>query len=98
MAGSGKRGDQRKISVLKLKNYFGKHGFKPKGQAAEKKCINIEELERLGKDSINLKEFGYDKLLGKGKPSRKYTITVKSASEKAVKKIESCGGTVKTEA
>jgi large subunit ribosomal protein L15 len=92
MAGTGKRGDQRKISILKLKNYFGKHGFKPRGTRKEAKCINIDELKDIGTETINLTEMGYDKLLGDGKATKKYIITVGSASKKAKEKIESAGG------
>jgi large subunit ribosomal protein L15 len=52
------------------------------------------ELERFGKDTINLTEIGYDKLLGEGRASRKYNVTVESATEKAIQKIKSAGGTV----
>lgn len=94
MAGSGKRADQRKISILKIKNYFGKHGFRPKGIKTEIRFVNVEELQRFGKPSINLEELGFDKLLSKGKAAGKYEVTVRYATEKAVKKIEAAGGKV----
>ncbi|MFH1511175.1 MAG: uL15m family ribosomal protein [Candidatus Woesearchaeota archaeon] len=93
MAGSGKRADQKKPSLMKDKHYFGKHGFVNK-QRKTLRCINIEELQRLGKDTINLTELGYDKLLSKGKATAKYKITAKYATPKAKEKIEKAGGTI----
>jgi large subunit ribosomal protein L15 len=92
-----------------LPNYFGRSGFKrPKAQVKETKAINIgyidENFDRLvesglikkGKDSnsINLTEQGFDKLLGAGKVSRKYSITVSQCSGKAKEKVESAQGQV----
>lgn len=93
MAGSGKRADQRKPSLMKDKHYFGKHGFVNK-QRKEARCINIEELQRFGTDTINLTELGFDKLLSKGKATRKYSVTVSNATAKAKEKIKKAGGTI----
>ena len=49
MAGSGKRADQKKISIIKYygHEYFGKKGFKrPQKMIRELKIINISELEQ----------------------------------------------------
>lgn len=49
MAGSGKRADQKKPSILKEfgSSYFGKHGFKrPKKQIRKIKAVNLGFLER----------------------------------------------------
>lgn len=49
MAGSGKRADQKKPSILKKfgSSYFGKHGFKrPKKQIKKIKVINLGLLEK----------------------------------------------------
>ena len=49
MAGSGKRADQKKISILKLygNEYFGKHGFnRPQKTIKIVKTININEIEK----------------------------------------------------
>jgi len=81
MGGSGKRADSKKPSVWKDEKYFGKYGFKKKGQ---KKCImpiNIEEIEEKLEEYVNsklavqegdtynidLSKIGYNKLLGRGK-------------------------------
>ena len=49
MAGSGKRADQKKITILKLygNEYFGKHGFnRPQKTIKIVKAININEIEK----------------------------------------------------
>tara|TARA_Y100000310_G_scaffold324021_2_gene385301 strand:+ start:2375 stop:2800 length:426 start_codon:yes stop_codon:yes gene_type:complete len=92
-AGTGKRADHRKFTILKKYglSYFGKRGFKRKNAESLKK-INISELPKTPK--INLKTMGYDKLLGKGSPAIKYEIIVDSCSEKAKQKIEKSGGKI----
>ena len=95
MAGSGKRSDAKKPSILKYfgAEYYGKHGFnRPQKLLQDLKIINIEDLQ--DKDKINLTELGYDKLLSKGKPKRKYEIIISSFSEKAKEKIEAAGGKI----
>ncbi len=107
-AGSGKRGDQKAQIYRKNKKYFGKHGFKKKGNIESISPLNIIDLNQKA-DSlvstkkmsvegdvfvINLGDIGINKLLGKGTPDRKYKITVKYASEKAIEKIKSTGDIV----
>jgi len=92
-AGSGKRGDAKKPSFWKNKNYSGKSkGFKSLKKPL--KTINIEELKKFKETKIDLTKEGYDKLLGKETPSRKYDLIVSQASELAIKKIKKAGGTV----
>ena len=100
-AGSGKRGDAKKQSYPK--DYFGKKGFTLKRPSIQ--TINICDLNRnidiLVKKGvcivendmhiIDLTKAGYDKLLGKGKPEKKYQITVDNATSKAIEKIKSVG-------
>ena len=61
--------------------------------------VNVGQLEEMaeGADSIDLTELGIDKLLGSGRISSSLTVTVESASAKAVEKIEAAGGTVETD-
>lgn len=108
MAGTGKRSDGKKPSIWKDAHYFGKHGFKKKGQILEIKPINIEEIERkldillnakkISKEGdsfiIDLAALGYNKLLGNGAAAHKMKIRVDFASENAVEKIKAEGGEV----
>lgn len=106
MAGSGKRADQKKPSILKDygNKYFGKFGFKiPQKIKKQKREINIDALEK-SKTIVSKKEGefyivdldsqGYTKLLSKGNPTRKYKVTCKSFSKKAIQKIHSVGGEI----
>lgn len=93
MAGSGKRADQKKISILKLKDYFGKHGFTARRTVESSQTINVDALDTLG-EAINLKEMGYTKLLGSGKVTGKHTITVGYATARAIKKVQDAGGSI----
>jgi len=90
-------------------DYFGKHGFhRPFTVVKTYTNINVGELDQIAekllsekrakkvKDrvSINLSELGIDKLLGTGKVTHKFDLTVKYATPTAIKKIESAGGSV----
>ena len=98
-AGSGKRSDQLKPTIIKhfgLDNYFGKFGFKRPQKIIKKiRTINVGDLNKLNKTDINLTELGFNKLLGEGKVSKKYNITVSSCSKLAKEKIEKLGGSIK---
>jgi len=91
---------------------FGKHGFtRPPAVQASVSFINIGELDELalylvenkfaedknGAIAINLDELGVEKLLGNGRVSRKYVITVGTASATAKAKVEEQGGQIITE-
>ena len=109
MAGSGKRADQKKPTILKLygSSYFGKRGFSSKNKK-KIKAISIQTIENklynwlkngiLKKEgnviSIRLGDFGYNKLLGKGRLKNKFNIEVEYASKKAIEKIEKSGGKI----
>jgi large subunit ribosomal protein L15 len=89
-------------------DYFGKYGFKrPEDAYKPVNAINLRELNRiinkkteLIKDAksktikIDLNQYGYQKLLGKGNIKIPIEITVKKATESARNKIKSSGGTV----
>ena len=105
-AGSGKRGDAKKPSYWVDPKWMGKYGFKKKNIKEIVKPINFQDIEeKLGswhqnniikkeQDSyvIDLNKIGYNKLLSKGSITQKLNITVKYASEKAIKKIKETGG------
>jgi large subunit ribosomal protein L15 len=93
-AGTGKRADHKKFTILKEYGlaYFGKRGFKRNVTLKPIKAINIADLPATPK--VNLKELGYNKLLGRGTPKLKYEIMVESCSAKAKAKIEKSSGKV----
>mgnify|MGYP001046547316 CR=1 FL=1 len=88
-------------------DHFSKDKFKPPNQK-QPRIINLKQLEetayklrqtkkgKRGKITIDLKEMGYDKLLGSGKISTPIIVKVPSCSEEAKKKIEESGGEVIT--
>lgn len=77
--------------------HFGVHGFTREPSLVKRdKIINVGDLDERypGKKAVNLTNDGYDKLLGSGNVKGAYTITVNSASPKAVEKIAAKGGEV----
>lgn len=91
---------------------IGKRGFKRPAQSIkENNVINVSHLEAMvsnlekegkitkkgTKFEINLTELGYTKLLAQGEIFTAMNITVKEASERAIKKVESAGGKVKVD-
>lgn len=108
MAGTGKRGDQKKSFVLNKygSSYFGKKGFvslKKKGKAInldiliKKMPLFIEKgiaKKTANGIEIDLKKAGYNKLLGRGKVNEKLIIKVNSFSKKAQEKIKEVKGQI----
>lgn len=108
MAGTGKRSDGKKTMIWTDPNYFGKHGFKKKGQKCIVNPVNIEQIEqrldrllqekKISKEgdvyTIELSTIGYNKLLGSGTLKNKLKIKVDFASENAISKINAKGGEV----
>ena len=108
MAGTGKRSDGKKPSIWADPKYFGKFGFKKKGQKIDIYPINIENIEqkidilvsskKVFKEGdsylIDLADLGYNKLLGTGKAKHKLKIAVAFASKNAIDKIKATGGEV----
>lgn len=99
LAGTGKRGDQKKPSFWKDKKYFGKYGFKKKGIKKDIKAVNLDYIEEninlfLKEGIVDLKQLGYNKLLGRGNVKSKLKIKVESASAKAIEKVKKTGGEV----
>ncbi|MFT4343167.1 MAG: uL15m family ribosomal protein [Candidatus Woesearchaeota archaeon] len=97
-AGSGKRGDAKKPSYWKDSKYFGMHGFKRKGIIKSVVTANVSDLDRFaekaGSTTFSLADFGITKLLGDGLVTKAYTVTVESASSRALEKIEGAKGKV----
>ena len=104
LSGTGKRGDQKKPSIWKDKDYFSGRDFKPT-HFKKPVTVNVQDLEILvqnkglkpnksGLIELDLTSEGFDKLLGKGSLNLKLNVKVKSATKKAIEKIESLGGHV----
>ncbi|MBR9691702.1 50S ribosomal protein L15 [Candidatus Woesearchaeota archaeon] len=106
MAGTGKRGDAKKPRIWKNKKYFGKFGFKKKNIPQKINAVNLayleEKLEKLLSKKlieqqgdlyiIDVAKLGFNKVLGYGKPTKKYKITSPKFSKDAVEKIKAAGG------
>ncbi len=107
MAGTGKRSDAKKPSIWKQDPpYFGKHGFTSRLNVVD--TVNVEYLdqnaEKLVKNSLakmqdgsymmDLAELGFEKLLGKGRVTKKLIIKAASASPKAIEIVKAAGGEV----
>lgn len=90
-------------------DYFGKHGFhRPKAVQRVITTINVGELDELvdlliskgyaekARDliKIDLRKLGIKKLLGNGTVTHKLHVITNLATEKAISKIESAGGSV----
>ncbi|MCW4026540.1 MAG: 50S ribosomal protein L15 [Candidatus Bathyarchaeota archaeon] len=88
-------------------DYFKKvRSTSPESLRKEDNTINVGELEELAQKltrekkirrrriSIDLKEMGYTKLLGRGKIAMPIQVKVASCSESATEKIEAAGGKV----
>jgi large subunit ribosomal protein L15 len=88
---------------------YGKHGFhRPPACRTYVSALNVGELDELspylleagaateanGTVTINLEELGFDKLLGNGRVSKKYVISVGVASASAKAKVEELGGQI----
>lgn len=107
MAGTGKRGDVKKPSILKDKKYFGKYGFTTKRRKfiisvnvnyLELSCNSLLNKGKFIKTDdfikVDLTKLGVDKLIAKGKATKKYNVFCKFATPKAIKAIEEAGGKV----
>ncbi|MBT6995301.1 50S ribosomal protein L15 [Candidatus Woesearchaeota archaeon] len=101
MAGTGKRADQKKPSIIKHegKRYFGSFGFnRPQSKVKTPKIINLSEINEIILKT-EAKEFDackYDKVLGKGNLTQKIKVKAKSYSKLAKEKIEKVGGEAAT--
>jgi len=95
--------------ITKEPDYFEKRGFvSPKSLGRDVNAINVGELDEMSQKIIpkkkaagktvviDLKELGYDKLLGRGEITRPIHVKVSSCSESAAKKIDAAGGQVIT--
>lgn len=111
MAGTGKRGDQKKTLILNLfgNDYFGKDRALRRGTVALKpKVINLQYiadnlaslvkkgLAKESKGSYALNLPGY-KILGEGDVKVKLNLKAKAVSQSAKDKVEKAGGSIEVE-
>lgn len=90
-------GHKHKWTKLLKTDYFGKYGFVPVRRKIEKTVdlMTVSSMAaKTGSETINLSEFGIDKLLGSGKLDRPLKIVVNRWSRKAQEKVEQAGGKV----
>ena len=111
--GGAGRHKHKYISIVKYTpDWFGRHGFKrPQGMVGSLLTLNVRDLGEMlprleadggvkksgGKVSVDLTAIGFDKLLGGGTIDRAIEVHIKSASKKAIEKIEAAGGKVITQ-
>lgn len=101
--GVGKAGLTKHHWILTIKNKvfesnkgFVRHG--PEFRLKEVKTINIDQINQIASKAvdkiseINVIDFGYQKVLGKGRLNFGLTIKAKSFTEKAESKITEAGG------
>jgi large subunit ribosomal protein L15 len=108
--GRGKAGGHKHFWSYVVKyepDRFGKVGFKRPvrpyvrpitlSQVAEIVERGAFEMDDKGRIVIDLRSMGYTKLLGSGSISKPVCIVVPRATERAVEKVVSAGGEVRTE-
>jgi large subunit ribosomal protein L15 len=77
-------------------DHFGSNKWHPPNQIHIDRWINLYQLEALSVNGseIDLVSMGYDKLLGQGSVHSALKVKARRASESAVEKIKSAGGTI----
>lgn len=93
MAGSGKRGDQKKTQILKLgmETYFGKRKTKMRFGSKKLKTLNLDRISDKIEDGADFSNY---KVVGKLSKNIKLNIIAGAASESAIKSIEKHGGKI----
>ena len=103
MAGSGKRGDQKKTMITAKygKKYFGKQGITSRGTARKvSKILNVGKIDKdfdglmkkFGKGDVL--DLGDYKILGSGELNKKVRLKVREISDSALEKIKKAGGEI----
>lgn len=92
MAGSGKRGDQKKTQILKkgMEEYFGKRATKMRFGSQKLKTLNLERIGDV-KDGADFSDY---KVVGQLNKNIKVNIIAGAASAGAIKSVEKHGGKI----
>ncbi len=92
MAGTGKRGDQRKTSILKLgmEEYFGKRKTRMAHGKIKLMTLNLERIPDV-KDGADFSKY---KVVGQLTRNIKLNIVAGAASPGAIKSVEKHGGKI----
>lgn len=92
MAGTGKRGDQRKTSILKLgmEEYFGKRKTRMAHGKIKLRTLNLERISNI-KDGADFSRY---KVVGELTKNIKLNIIAGAASPGAIKSVEKHGGKI----
>ena len=95
MAGTGKRGDQKKTLVLNLygNDYFGKDKTLRKKQKIKLKSINLRDISDKALDKKEMNLIGY-KILSAGEINSALKIIASAASKSAIDKVKKAGGEI----
>ena len=95
MAGTGKRGDQKKTLVIKLtggNNYFGKDKTLRRGNVAKKlEVINLSQISQRQANKDGIIDLSGYKILADGELKVKVKIKASNASILAADKIKKSG-------
>lgn len=91
MAGTGKRGDQRKTSIMKkgMEEYFGKRRTKMRFNK-KLRTLNLERVNNIKENG----DYSAYKVVGALNRNVKLNITAGAASETAMKSVEKHGGKI----
>lgn len=96
---AGLRGIKKSRMLVYMPEHFEKRGFKVPlavKRAKAMRGINLKDLdilaEKKGLEEIDVRDFGFQKVLGTGKLSRKLVVKAEKITEKAIAKIEAMGG------
>ena len=92
MAGTGKRGDQKKTQILKIgmETYFGKRKTNMRFGKKKLQTLNLERISDV-KDGADFSDY---KVVGTLNRNTKLNITAGAASESAIKSVEKHGGKI----
>lgn len=95
MAGTGKRGDQKKTLVLNMygNDYFGKSKAWRKKIIPKLKSINLFQINDLARGKKEIELNGY-KVLSDGELKEKIIIRASAASKSAMEKIKKHGSEI----